>query len=183
MSKQHYVVNCYTCQHNGQETCKGCNTLLVGDDEPYENWQLREDLESKDQKIADLEAKLAERTEQLKIALKDFNDIQQENDKLAQQLAEKEKEIESLRTRQFIDMTEKEMLELKIATHNQDLKKIRDIFKQSQNQTAIAVLKKVKKLFEEKYAYDVEESDFAVIYETDIDEIIDQQIRVLKGDK
>ena len=42
--------------------------------------------------VADLEAKLAERTEQWKIALKDFNDIQKENDKLAQQLAEKDKE-------------------------------------------------------------------------------------------
>ena len=57
MSK-HYIVNCYTCQHNGQETCKGCNTLLVGDDEPYENWQLREDLEAKDQRIVELEEQL-----------------------------------------------------------------------------------------------------------------------------
>ena len=54
MSKN-YIVNCYTCQHNGQETCKGCNTLLVGENEPYENWQLREDLETKDQRIAELE--------------------------------------------------------------------------------------------------------------------------------
>ena len=52
-----------------------------------------------------------------------------------------------------------------------------------QNQTAIAVLKKVKKLFEEKYAYDVEESDFAVIYEDDVDEIIDNQIKQLKEKK
>lgn len=51
------------------------------------------------------------------------------------------------------------------------------------NQTVIAVLEEVKKLFEEKYAYDVEESDFAVIYETDIDEIINQQIKSLKGGK
>ena len=57
MSKKHYVVNCYTCQHNGQETCNGCRTLLVGEDEPYENWQLREDLEQKDQRIAELEDK------------------------------------------------------------------------------------------------------------------------------
>ena len=57
MSK-HYIVNCYTCQHNGQETCKGCNTLLVGENEPYENWQLREDLEAKDQRIAELEEQL-----------------------------------------------------------------------------------------------------------------------------
>ena len=45
MSKKSYLVECYTCEHNGQETCKGCRTLLVGDDEPYENWQLREVLE------------------------------------------------------------------------------------------------------------------------------------------
>ena len=57
MSKK-YIVNCYTCQHNGQETCKGCRTLLVGEDEPYENWQLREDLETKDQRIAELEEQL-----------------------------------------------------------------------------------------------------------------------------
>lgn len=57
MSK-HYIVNCYTCQHNGQETCKGCNTLLVGESEPYENWQLREDLETKDHRIAELEEQL-----------------------------------------------------------------------------------------------------------------------------
>ena len=58
MSKKHYVVNCYTCEHNGQETCKGCNTLLVGDNELYENWQLREDLAEKDKRIAELEEQL-----------------------------------------------------------------------------------------------------------------------------
>ena len=60
MSKGIYIVNCYTCQHNGQETCKGCNTLLNGDVEPYENWELREDLSQKDQRIAELEQELAE---------------------------------------------------------------------------------------------------------------------------
>lgn len=59
MSKGIYIVNCYTCQHNGQETCKGCNTLLNGDVEPYENWELREDLSQKDQRIAELEQELA----------------------------------------------------------------------------------------------------------------------------
>ena len=60
MSKEIYVVDCYTCQHNGQETCKGCNTLLNGDVEPYENWELREDLSQKDQRIAELEQELEE---------------------------------------------------------------------------------------------------------------------------
>lgn len=60
MSKEIYIVNCYTCQHNGQETCKGCNTLLNGDVEHYKNWELREDLSQKDQRIAELEQELAE---------------------------------------------------------------------------------------------------------------------------
>ena len=58
MSKQIYAVCCYTCEHNGQETCKGCNTILNGENEPYENWQLREDLCRKDKQIADLQHKL-----------------------------------------------------------------------------------------------------------------------------
>ena len=58
MSKQSYAVCCYTCEHNGQETCKGCNTILNGENEPYENWQLREDLCQKDKQIADLQHKL-----------------------------------------------------------------------------------------------------------------------------
>lgn len=65
MSKEIYIVNCYTCQHNGQETCKGCNTLLNGDVEPYKNWELREDLSQKDQRIAELEQELAELKEKL----------------------------------------------------------------------------------------------------------------------
>lgn len=52
-------------------------------------------LNEQDQKIKELEVKLAERTKQLKIALKDFNDIQQESDKLAQQLAEERKKVVS----------------------------------------------------------------------------------------
>lgn len=58
MSKQNYAVCCYTCEHNGQGTCKGCNTILNGENEPYENWQLREDLCQKDNQIADLQHKL-----------------------------------------------------------------------------------------------------------------------------
>ena len=58
MSKQNYAVCCYTCEHNGQETCKGCNTILNGENEPYENWQLREDLCQKDKQITELKQQL-----------------------------------------------------------------------------------------------------------------------------
>lgn len=58
MSKQNYAVCCYTCEHNVKETCKGCNTILNGENEPYENWQLREDLCQKDEQIADLQHRL-----------------------------------------------------------------------------------------------------------------------------
>ena len=87
MSKDIYVVNCYTCQHNGQETCKGCNTLLNGDVEPYENWELREDLSQKDQRIAELE-------KDLEFTTKTANELIEIKHKLEQELAElKEKAI------------------------------------------------------------------------------------------
>ena len=128
-------------------------------------------------KFKNLEAKLtlAKMNESFEKEKKDnaFKFIEE----LKQQLAEKEKEIKSLRTRQFIDMTEKEMLELKIATHNQDLKKIRDIFNQSHNQTAIEVLEKVK-----EYA-DIDYRKHCYINAVELDKYIDKQIKELKGGK
>ena len=67
MIKKDYEVCCYTCQHNGQETCQGCITFLNGENEPYGDWILREDLEAKDEQIAQLKNQLAEKEiEQLK---------------------------------------------------------------------------------------------------------------------
>ena len=54
------------------------------------------------------------------LSVEEYDDMKDKISNLEKQLAEKEKEIESLRARQFIDMTEKEMLELKVATQNQD---------------------------------------------------------------
>lgn len=68
MSKQNYAVCCYTCEHNEQETCKGCNTILNGENEPYENWQLREDLCQKDKQIAELQKQLEKRINLLNIS-------------------------------------------------------------------------------------------------------------------
>lgn len=68
MNKQNYAVCCYTCQHNGKETCKGCNTTLNGENKPYENWELREDLCQKDKKIADLQHKLEVAEKALELA-------------------------------------------------------------------------------------------------------------------
>lgn len=165
----------------------------------FANFELITLCNEKDQQIADLEAKIKESENFYKdLGFKDEKDardylldcITQPKDlvedvrKLKQQLAEKEKEIEKLNT--IIEVKDETIKhyknwldELRFRERN-----INGLIEQlpNQNQTAIAVLKEVKKLFEEKYAYDVEESDFAVIYETDIDEIIDQQIRVLKGE-
>ena len=73
MSKQKYAVCCYTCEHDGQETCKGCNTILNGENEPYENWQLRDDLCQKDKQIADLQHKLKVAEIATKLACKERN--------------------------------------------------------------------------------------------------------------
>lgn len=74
MSKQNYAVCCYTCEHNGQETCKGCNTILNGKNEPYENWQLREDLCQKDEQIADLQHRLEVAERATKLACEEMDD-------------------------------------------------------------------------------------------------------------
>ena len=97
MSKEIYVVDCYTCQHNGQETCKGCNTLLNGDVEPYENWELREDLSQKDQRIAELEQELAELKEKDNYHLRyELAGADETITNLKEQLAEKDIRIEEL---------------------------------------------------------------------------------------
>lgn len=75
MSKQIYAVCCYTCEHNGQETCKGCNTILNGENEPYENWQLREDLCKKDQQIADLRHRLQVAEKAMKLACDELRNL------------------------------------------------------------------------------------------------------------
>lgn len=86
MSKQNYAVCCYTCEHNGQETCKGCNTILTGENEPYENWQLREDLCRKDEQIADLQHKL-------KVSEQELTELKQSQERLAITKLEKAKEF------------------------------------------------------------------------------------------
>ena len=118
-------------------------------------------LNEQDKKIKELETKLAERTKQLKIALKDFNDIQKENDKLAQQLAEKDEllkqKIGDMKSTDFIKMCIKSgfMVEAK----------------ENDNQTAIKELEKVK------------EYNRGLVYSSSlIDKFIDQQIKSLKGE-
>lgn len=69
-----------------------------------------------------------------------------------------------------------------IETLKKQLKDLQEKQKVVSRQFAIEQLKEIKKLFEEKYSYDVPESDFAIIYELDIDEIIDNQINKLKGE-
>lgn len=79
---------------------------------------------------------------------------------LTLQLQEKDKELEYYKSWFADDDYEK---------HNQD--KI---------SFAVEKLQEAKSLLEEKYTYDVEESDFAVVYEYDVDEIIDKQIKAIK---
>ena len=97
-------------------------------------------------KVADLEAKLAEKD-------KEIEKLQHYNDRLAQGIYHSYGE-------HFISKV-----------------------KQDKISFAVEKLKEVKKLLEKEYRYDVEESDFAVVYEVDIDEIIDNQIKLLKEKK
>ena len=185
MSKQHYIVNCYTCQHNGQETCKGCRTLLVGDDEPYENWQLREDLETKDQKIADLEAKLAESESELenqkekydklydcykKTSNEDLQDkyrLAEEVEKLKKELIKKDKIIKdketiykSLLKTSHDSIMENEQLKQQLAEKEKTIDEI--------NKEFVQAVKDWKSLVEQKEK-EIEKITKIVAYRDDMD--------------
>ena len=105
---------------------------------------------------------------------------------LETQLREKDARIEELEgqfayececNKQFVEcQRENERLKAELKT----LIKNEKVFSR---EFAIKQLKEIKKLFEEKYSYDVKESDLAIIYELDIDKIIDNQINKLKGDE
>ena len=122
--------------------------------------------------ITDLEAKLAESKKKIK-GFVEFSDKKQHENyeqfceimQLKQQLAEKEK---------LLEINERILRGTKLVKQELEQEKI---------SFAVEKLQEAKRLFEEKYTYDVEESDFAVIYEDDIDEIIDNQIKEIKGEK
>ena len=149
-------------------------------------------------KVSDLETKLAEKERQVhvfayeiafldnKLAEKerelDNSFWKQECDSLQKALADKDKEIKKLK--EVVDCVDK------LKQFNADMKDYAlvnravadEIYCEHQAKTDFAIeqLKQTKKLIEEKYTYDVEESDWAVVYELDIDEIFDQQIKELK---
>ena len=124
------------------------------------------------EKIKDLEAKLEDRTEQLKIALKDFNDIQKENDKLAQQLAEKDEllrqKIGKMKSTDFIKMCKECGFMVQA--------------KENDNQTAIAELEKIKKEINLRpvIVRNCGYGDFEEILLEDVYDVIDNQIKQLK---
>lgn len=156
---------------NGMDFCAKCYQETFGETE-------------KDRKIADLEAKLAEKDEQLEYFSKRDDEQEKQLEKQAKihykQLAEKETDLSLARN------------EINTLKHNLNVSQEHDKVvceqyfekcketEQDKISFCIEKLKKVKKLFEEKYTYDVEESDFEVIYEDDVDEIIDNQIEELK---
>ena len=129
-------------------------------------------VDEKDKQIADLEAKLADRTEQLKIALKDFNDIQKENDKLAQQLAEKDEllkqKIGDMKSTDFIKMCIKSGYVVEA--------------KENDNQKAIEEIEKIKKEINLRpvVVRNCGYGDFEEILLEDVYDVIDNQIKQLK---
>ena len=132
------------------------------------NEEVFEELRTELRQLADLEAKLAERTEQLKIALKDFNDIQKENDKLAQQLAEKDE----LLKQKIGDMKSTDFIKMCISCG------FMVEAKENDNQTAIRELKKLKEI-----AYQSATDISLLLDYTELVKIIDNQINELKGEQ
>lgn len=98
---------------------------------------------------------------------------------LEAKLADKDEKIKKLKSENHALMSDNAYQEADIF----ELNSFKEYYKNNKILFCIEKLKEVKKLFEEKYTYDVEESDFAVIYEDDVEEIIDNQIKQLKEQK
>ena len=124
-------------------------------------------------KIKELQEENQQLKQQLADALKDFNDIQEENDKLAQQLAEKDEllrqKIGKMKSTDFIRMCKE--CGFMVQT------------KEIDNQTAIEELEKAKENIKNSPITDYDQNEhFIKMYKKDAIEIIDQQIKSLKGE-
>jgi chromosome segregation ATPase len=133
---------------------------------------LNNQLSVKDDEIRELKQQLANQENTITNLIEDNRASQEWYKK---QLEEKEKEVECLRTRQFIDMTEKEMLELKIATHNEDLKKIKHIFNQDKISFAVEQLEFAQKYIQQ-YVNNFDDMNDCLY-------AIDNQIKQLRGEQ
>lgn len=133
--------------------------------------------------ITDLETKLAE-SEKEKKHLKDWLDdvLLTSIDHESFNAMQEEYEKENAEIKQQLAEKEKAHMEAMQNALN-DFLKLRQELNQDKIDFAVAELEKVKSLIIEKYRFDVEESDFAVAYEDDIDEIFNQQIKAIKEKK
>ena len=141
--------------------------------------------------IADLTLEVKQLKQQLAETVKDYEELV---NKQKQEIREYDKEDMRLRDyakslEQQLDEKDKEIDILKkdyefVTKQYKELMRTGDFIIEQKDQDKISFcveqLEKVKKLFKGKYRYDVEESDFAVVYEDDVDEIFDNQIKQLK---
>ena len=142
-------------------------------------------------KITDLEVKLAEKDEVFHYAKLEWEACLHKNceehsvfiKKLSQQLAEKEKEIESWKHKALIDMDYKELLELKLATYEDEVKNrgtcglCEKLDNQEKISFAVEQLEKVKELAQIETEF-VNSCELVRIY--NLFEIINNQIKQLK---
>lgn len=127
-----------------------------------------------DKKIKELETKFAEKDnklhEYIRCALEDYNDNQKEILELKQQLAEKEKEISNLRG--LVNERDKQIKNLKT-----NKKRVIEHKNNVKISFAVEKLEKVKVL-----ATNVFNESFGELCLSDVKEIIDQQIKAIKGE-
>lgn len=162
MNKQNYAVCCYTCEHNGKETCKGCNTILNGENEPYENWQLREDLCQKDKHIKELEIEIEKyKLDELADAVADLGMPKLTKHELWQSI--EQQHSKNMTLEKLLEKANDEKLELE----------------QSQKQLAISELEKLK---EKALHFYVNDTPKLTSFYVDVKEI-DSQIKSLKGEE
>lgn len=203
-----YIVNCYTCQHNGQESCKGCTT--IGKNGTYINWELRQDLKEKNQQIDQLNQQLAEKDGEINSLIADYEKrISQEQELMSNmehQLAEKQNTIDEI-NKEFVQAVhdwkvlcvekDKEIERLKVfekiyyqnqlQASQETINKLFQSAYQSPiavglNEIAIQELEKVNEYIEQ-HKYKTFKEDRYVVYYKSLKDQIDNQIKALKGEK
>lgn len=108
--------------------------------------------------------------EQFDKILEERNELANENYKLKQQLAEKEKELEEVKkSKTYIMNFGDKVKEVQVVDDNQD--KI---------SFALDQLEKVKGFVKENESWEIEGSDYSIVYADDVLDEIDNQIEELK---
>lgn len=162
--------------------CNNCGKIIVDGDKHRDEEDLCDQC-----KIADLETKFAESEKFMKD--NGFKNLE-ELDNYIQKIHSHYDEVKNKGTCGLCEKLDNELinqLKQQLAEKDEQIKELTECNQylqiyRNQDKISFAVekLEKVKELIEEKYAYVIDECDYGVVYEDEIDKIFNNQIEELK---